>query len=750
MAKKSGIHIKKSKKGSLHTALGVKQGEKIPASKLKIKSTDSPALKKKKQFAINAKKFKHQAGGEVDPENYYEDDPSAYDHFIKMSISQAQNGAGEELQNYQQNNPMDFSGSPDGSFQPIQPQMTPQQSAQQNGLMTPPQQQYDMTRVGTNQSTDLQQYLKTPKGAQAAKKAKRMGYDVTGVDANGQPTYAKATRVVTGPNKGVQLFNEAASVATSIGDAVQEKNQRADEYRNVVRNIAPRFMNNEESEGLNNMPAYTQYGGMKKMGGPIVHGEPVGIVESNPGSGLDEAMYEGVRHQGPYGKSMIYSGEIGKYAMGGSYAAGGLTSEKAKEILRDGTVHGKPITDKQKRYFGWVAGGSKQTGGNVHIPEPNYNFAKGVVPNAADSADYRKAFYDYYYGNPNAMEHVQGIPGQRSSAVAGQLPTSTELAYRDAQQQEGHLQAHADSKRFLQPGHDYIRRTLQPAKQAGGFIPIPTEFNGYKLGVHQAGGFVPIPTEFEGYKLGVHQAGGTPPGPNPSPVNPQAATDSIPDEDYYKANATLQYFKTQLNNKLRAKDPKAYDQYQGGFSDIQQQFRGKPGVVAARQNYIQNNAYDVALTPEDVQGTLGDKYQAYLNSLQTVNKYNVQKGQQPLYGTKEGDQDLTKLNYGRRFASVTTNPSIDQTVKRASGELQRKRKTYTYDPNANQVNSSEVELDANGNPIQQGGTKQAGGFPNKKNLRVHQAGGYALGSEYNLTKAQIKQLKANGYDFEEC
>jgi hypothetical protein len=746
MAKKSGIHIKKSKKGSLHTALGVKQGEKIPASKLKIKSTDSPALKKKKQFAINAKKFKHQAGGEVDENEYY-DDPHGYDHFIKMSISQAQTGydaAGQELQNYQEQNPMDFSGAPDAGFpQPIQPDagfdqtgmrktLSNQfagQDAQNKGLMNPGQQQFDMTRVNTNPSTDLQQYLKTPKGQQAAKKYKRMGYEITGIDQNGQPTFTKATRVVNGPNKGVQLFNEAATVATSIGDALQEKHQRADEYRNVVRNIAPRFMNNEESEGLNNMPAYTMYGGMKKMGGPIAHGEPVGVVDASTGSGLDESMYEGFRHTGPYGKSMIYSGEIGKYAMGGYYAAGGLTSAKAKEILHDGTVHGRPITDRQRRYFGYIAGGGKQTGGQVHIPEPNYNFARGAVPNASDSASYRKAFYDYYYGNPKALEHVQGIPGQSSSSVAAQVPTSTEQAYLDAQQQ-----------------------TMKKKKQAGGFTPLMTEFNGYQLGVHQAGGFVPIPTEFQGYKLGVHQAGGIPPGPNPSPVNPQASSDSIPDEDYYKANATLQYFKTQLNNKLRAKDPKAYDQYQAGFSDIQQQFRGKPGVVAARQNYIQNNAYDAALTPEDVQGTLGDKYQAYINSLQTVNKYNVQKGQQPLYGTVEGDQDVTKLNYGRRFASVTTNPSIDQTIKRGSGQLERHRKTYTYDPNQNQVNSSEVELDANGNPIQTSpGTKQAGGVSfNGRQLRVHKAGGYALGSEYNLTKAQIKQLKANGYDFEEC
>lgn len=34
-----------------------------------------------------------------------------------------------------------------------------------------------------------------------------------------------------------------------------------------------------------------------------------------------------------------------------------LTERKAKEILRHGEVHGKPITEKQKGYFGVIAGG---------------------------------------------------------------------------------------------------------------------------------------------------------------------------------------------------------------------------------------------------------------------------------------------------------------------------------------------------------------------------------------------------------
>lgn len=56
----SGIHIKASKVGSLHALLGVSKKSKIPASKLSIKPGDSPAMRKKKQFAINAKKWNHK------------------------------------------------------------------------------------------------------------------------------------------------------------------------------------------------------------------------------------------------------------------------------------------------------------------------------------------------------------------------------------------------------------------------------------------------------------------------------------------------------------------------------------------------------------------------------------------------------------------------------------------------------------------------------------------------------------------
>jgi hypothetical protein len=49
---------------------------------------------------------------------------------------------------------------------------------------------------------------------------------------------------------------------------------------------------------------------------------------------------------------------------------GQLTSSKAKEMLRDGTAHGKKLTARQKRYFGWIAGGRKEDGGElINIPD---------------------------------------------------------------------------------------------------------------------------------------------------------------------------------------------------------------------------------------------------------------------------------------------------------------------------------------------------------------------------------------------
>lgn len=46
---------------------------------------------------------------------------------------------------------------------------------------------------------------------------------------------------------------------------------------------------------------------------------------------------------------------------------GSLTATKARKILHDGTVHGHPITDKQRKFFGAVASGSLENGGYTDL-----------------------------------------------------------------------------------------------------------------------------------------------------------------------------------------------------------------------------------------------------------------------------------------------------------------------------------------------------------------------------------------------
>jgi len=58
------INIKPSKRGSLRKAMGAKEGDKLSVSKMRSKlKTASPAMKKKLQFALNARKWNHEFGG---------------------------------------------------------------------------------------------------------------------------------------------------------------------------------------------------------------------------------------------------------------------------------------------------------------------------------------------------------------------------------------------------------------------------------------------------------------------------------------------------------------------------------------------------------------------------------------------------------------------------------------------------------------------------------------------------------------
>ena len=81
-----------------------------------------------------------------------------------------------------------------------------------------------------------------------------------------------------------------------------------------------------------------------------------------------------------------------------------LTSAKAREILHDKSVHGHPLTEKQRKFFGAIAGGAKpykaedggwleryEQGGLVLKQKTHDNY--GTKPNVNnDKASYPEGF----------------------------------------------------------------------------------------------------------------------------------------------------------------------------------------------------------------------------------------------------------------------------------------------------------------------------------------------------------------------
>lgn len=149
-------------------------------------------------------------------------------------------------------------------------------------------------------------------------------------------------------------------------------------------------------------------------------------------------------------------------------------------------------------------------------------------------------------------------------------------------------------------------------------------------------------------------------------------------EDYYKSSAKLSYFKDLLNDKLKQKNPEAFREYFKGLVDLRRQ-----GKTDEATKYVQDQSYNEYLSPDEVRKVLGEQnYNKYLQSIQTVNDFDVQQGNRPLYGTIEGENDLSKLNYGRRFASLIITPSVSVYNKGSNKKYER---SYQYNPNNDQV-----------------------------------------------------------------
>jgi hypothetical protein len=143
-----------------------------------------------------------------------------------------------------------------------------------------------------------------------------------------------------------------------------------------------------------------------------------GPIDYNQATGLDAIFCVG-------GGATDFDQSAG---LDGVYARGGLTSAKAKEILRDGTAQGHPLTAKQKRYFGYIAGGGNPRAAHGGIPVPdNFYFPKAKVggrPGWINEADGVDGIYqqgggvkDWRYFNTNETPNYYNANNKQDSTM---------------------------------------------------------------------------------------------------------------------------------------------------------------------------------------------------------------------------------------------------------------------------------------------------------------------------------------------
>ena len=103
----------------------------------------------------------------------------------------------------------------------------------------------------------------------------------------------------------------------------------------------------------------SKYRGMKK-GGIHINPENKGKFTASAkehGMGVQEFARHVLANKEEYSPTQVKRANFARNASKWNKKAGGLTPNKARQILHDKEVHGKPLTDKQRRYFGAMSKG---------------------------------------------------------------------------------------------------------------------------------------------------------------------------------------------------------------------------------------------------------------------------------------------------------------------------------------------------------------------------------------------------------
>lgn len=156
-------------------------------------------------------------------------------------------------------------------------------------------------------------------------------------------------------------------------------------------------------------------------------------------------------------------------------------------------------------------------------------------------------------------------------------------------------------------------------------------------------------------------------------------------DEYYSANAKLMYYRDRLKDQLRKKNPEAFDKLIEERGKVVRSSKLMEAIKNA-DAFVEGYDYKDALTPDEIKSALGDDYEDYLGTIGSV--YNSGWEVNPakrLMGSNEADVDMSKLMFGKRFATMAVTPRYTENITR-DGKQSRMDADFQYDPVKKKVN----------------------------------------------------------------
>lgn len=439
-------------------------------------------------------------------------------------------------------------------------------------------------------------------------------------------------------NPAIQSLNAGMQTVTGVANMINEVKNRKNEKEQMLRNITPDYYENMEGYGLNANPVFTQYGGKAskyQTGGDTYKQGKTGpndpiddLILYKPKDSVKQIRFEDKRSSSP--------------------TTGKAFKEKGAKSLNAPVPSLKAIIAHAK-----AQGVDPYDALAIAYQESNFGAAGGGFGEVKD-----------FFPDENVGLSFNEIDERKLNEDANVLAKA--LKEKNAYAKSLGFDKKGDAFR-LQSYNGYGKLKPQKGEKTTAFYGIPVSAdNPLNMAQNPAYGKTVASLRDQILKGNKELAQLITDTPAFAPNVVGMQTGGIVNEASYKINAQLAYYKSLLNNKLKEKNPQAFNDY---VKEVQN-LRVKGGIKGA-DDFIQNSNYNEYLTPDEVRKTLGETdytiYDAYLRAAKPK-----------LAGEAEdADLDYGNLNYGRRFAALPFTTSYSNTGSKSGKSYSR---SFTYNP----------------------------------------------------------------------